>query len=221
MSEQDIKAVAALDDDLRRRMYAYIRAARRAVTRDEAAASVGISRKLAAFHLDKLVTAGLLTAHYERAGRVGRAPKVYQPTNVDIRVAIPQRQPDVLASILLDAVTAADARAETLQAAEAHGERLVESAKGRPGPERALTLAEETLTHHGFEVRRASPTRLRLRTCPFHPLTTQAPGLVCDLNKAFLTGLVRGLHTTAVEAVLVPEPGECCVELRAVTSSTD
>jgi predicted ArsR family transcriptional regulator len=221
VSEQDIKAVAALDDGLRRRMYTYIRAARRAVTRDEAAASVGISRKLAAFHLDKLVAAGLLTAHYERAGRVGRAPKVYQPTEVDIRVAIPQRQPDMLASILLDAVTAADARAETLQAAEAHGERLVEVAKGRLGAERALTLAEETLTRHGFEVRRASPTRLRLRTCPFHPFTAQAPGLVCDLNKAFLTGLVRGLHATMVEAALVPEPGECCVELRAVTPSSD
>ncbi|MFD1051822.1 helix-turn-helix domain-containing protein [Kibdelosporangium lantanae] len=103
MTEQDIRAVAALDDDLRRRMYTYIRAAGRAVTRDEAAASVGISRKLAAFHLDKLVTAGLLTDHYERAGRVGRAPKVYQPTDVDIRVAIPQRQPDMLASILLGA----------------------------------------------------------------------------------------------------------------------
>ncbi|MCA1835373.1 MAG: transcriptional regulator, partial [Actinobacteria bacterium] len=44
-----IRAVAALDDELRRGMYAFIRAARRPVTRDEAAAAVGISRKLAAF----------------------------------------------------------------------------------------------------------------------------------------------------------------------------
>ena len=54
-----IKAVAALSDDTRRGMYVFIRAARQPVTRDEAAASVGISRKLAAFHLDKLVDAGL------------------------------------------------------------------------------------------------------------------------------------------------------------------
>ena len=55
--------VGALDDDLRRRMYAYCRRAGHSVTRDEAAAHVGISRKLAAFHLDKLVDAGLLWAH--------------------------------------------------------------------------------------------------------------------------------------------------------------
>ena len=47
-----LEAAAILSDDLRRRMYAFIRAARAPVTRDEAAASVGISRKLAAFHLD-------------------------------------------------------------------------------------------------------------------------------------------------------------------------
>jgi hypothetical protein len=46
-----IRAIAALDDDLRWGMYEFIRAARRPVTRDEAAAAVGISRKLAAFHL--------------------------------------------------------------------------------------------------------------------------------------------------------------------------
>src|SRR5262249_41697868 len=109
------------------------------------------------------------------------------------------------------------ARDEVLKAAATHGERLVEPAKGRLGAERALTTAEEVLTRHGFEVRRACPTRLRLRTCPFHPFTTQAPRLVCDLNRAFLTGLVHGLRTTSVEAALVPEPGECCVELRAVT----
>ena len=54
-----IRAVAALDDEFRRGMYAFIRKARRPVTREEAAASVGISRKLAAFHLDKLVEADL------------------------------------------------------------------------------------------------------------------------------------------------------------------
>src|SRR6516225_117313 len=79
-----IRAIAALDDDLRRGMYAFIRAARRPVTRDEAAAAVGISRKLAAFHLDKLVDAGALRARYQAAGRVGRAPKVYEPPEADL-----------------------------------------------------------------------------------------------------------------------------------------
>ncbi|MCP9979587.1 helix-turn-helix domain-containing protein [Actinomadura madurae] len=101
-----LEAAAILSDDLRRGMYAFIRAAQAPVTRDEAAASVGISRKLAAFHLDKLVDAGLLRARYGSPGvrRVGRAPKVYEPSGLDVRVSIPQREHGLLASILLDAV---------------------------------------------------------------------------------------------------------------------
>ncbi|MBP2705494.1 helix-turn-helix domain-containing protein [Microbispora sp. RL4-1S] len=102
-----ISAVAALDDELRRGMYVHIRRARRPVTRDEAAAAVGISRKLAAFHLDKLVDAGLLRARYEAVGGVrkaGRTPKVYEPADTDFRVTIPERRHELLADILMDAV---------------------------------------------------------------------------------------------------------------------
>ena len=46
-------------------------------SRDEAAAAVGISRKLAAFHLDKLVAAGRLEAGFALAGRAAaRGPGV-------------------------------------------------------------------------------------------------------------------------------------------------
>jgi predicted ArsR family transcriptional regulator len=102
-----IRAIAALDDDLRRRIHDFIRAARRPVTREEAAAAVGISRKLAAFHLDKLVAAGLLRTDYPHPSgvrKVGRAPKVYVPVDGDVRMSIPDRQHDVLATILIDAV---------------------------------------------------------------------------------------------------------------------
>lgn len=82
--EAVLAAAAALSDDLRRQMYAHIRQARRPVSREEAAKSVGISRKLAAFHLDKLVEVDLLRAHYEPVDgvrKVGRAPKLYEPTD--------------------------------------------------------------------------------------------------------------------------------------------
>ncbi|SMD23383.1 Predicted transcriptional regulator, ArsR family [Kibdelosporangium aridum] len=211
--------MAALDDDLRWRMYTFIRAERRPVTRDEAAASVGISRKLAAFHLDKLVDAGLLKAGYQAAGKVGRAPKVYEPTDVDIRVAIPQRQHDVLAEILLDAVVAKDVSDEAVKAAAQRGENLGTNERdkaklGRLGAERALTVAEGVLTRYGFEPAREGPTCLRLRNCPFHPLAAKAPDLVCAINQAFLNGLLDGLEAPSVRAVLEPAPGECCVRLR-------
>jgi predicted ArsR family transcriptional regulator len=222
-----IRAVAALADDLRHGMYSYVRRARRPVTRDEAAGAVGISRKLAAFHLDKLVDAGLLRARYEpRSGvrKVGRTPKVYEPTDSDIRVSIPDRRYEVLAELLVDAVLATaedqDVRDVVLRVARTRGEQLgaserAERRPGRLGAERALTLAEGVLARQGFEPTRESPACVRLRNCPFHPLAAGAPELVCALNHAYLTGMLSGLEARGVGAVLAPQPGECCVELRS------
>lgn len=248
VADPAIRAIAALDDDLRWGMYEFIRTARRPVTRDEAAAAVGISRKLAAFHLDKLVEAGALRARYERAAgvrRVGRAPKVYESSGIDIQVSIPPRSHEILAGILLEAVVAegrAVAGADGAVVGEGHavaGEGRVEGARdvvrrvardrgerigaaerqrvrpGRLGAERALTVATQLLAERGFQPARESATCIRLRNCPFHPLSAEAPELVCGLNHAFLAGMLDGLEASSVEAVLDPRPGECCVELRA------
>jgi predicted ArsR family transcriptional regulator len=222
-----IRAIAALDDDLRWGMYEFIRAARRPVTRDEAAAAVGISRKLAAFHLDKLVDAGALRARYQQAEgirRVGRVPKVYEPSPVDIRVSLPQRSHEMLAGILMDAVVSEasgeSARDAVRRVARDRGEQIggaerQRSRPGRLGAERALSLASKLLAERGFEPARESPGCLRLRNCPFHPLTATAPDLVCGLNQAFISGMMDGLQASGVDAVLDPRAGECCVELRA------
>jgi predicted ArsR family transcriptional regulator len=227
--DPSIRAIAALDDDLRWGMYEYIRAARRPVTRDEAAAAVGISRKLAAFHLDKLVDAGALRAHYQQPGavpRVGRVPKVYEPAAADIRVSIPQRSHDLLAGILVDAVASEGsgegARDAVRRVAREHGERAgaAERQRARPGrlgAERALSLASRLLAERGFEPARESPGCLRLRNCPFHPLAATAPDLVCGLSHAFISAMLDGLQAQGVDAVLDPRAGECCVELRART----
>ncbi|MFG1945807.1 helix-turn-helix transcriptional regulator [Nonomuraea sp. NPDC048826] len=226
MSEQARAAVAVLSDDLRRRMYDFIRRAPGPVTRDEAAESVGISRKLAAFHLDKLVAVGLLSAGYGRPGEprpVGRAPKVYRPTGLDVRVSIPPREHELLAGILLDGVRAQEpgepSREAALRAATARGRELGAAERdrarpGRLGAERALTCAARVLERHGFEPVRVTPTLLRLRNCPFHPLAAKDPDLVCAINHAFLAGFLDGLDAPAAEADLAPRPGACCVQLR-------
>ncbi|GAA4202740.1 helix-turn-helix transcriptional regulator [Actinocatenispora rupis] len=224
-----IRAIAALDDELRRGMYEFIRDARRPVTRDEAAAAVGISRKLAAFHLDKLVAAGVLHATFQRATglrRVGRAPKVYEPTGGDIRVSLPPRQYDLLAGILLDAVLAAGAdegaRDAAVRTARERGHEIGADHRrrtrpGRLGAERALTIATGLLESHGFAPARDSPRCVRLRNCPFHPLAERAPDTVCAINHAFLDGLLDGLDARSVTARLAPQAGECCVRLTATT----
>src|SRR5437868_5870447 len=102
-------AVAALAESLRRRLYLYIRAAGHPVSREEAAAHVGISRKLAAFHLDRLMEAGLLVAGQVRPnpGRRrprGRAPKAYWPSRLEVEVSIPERRYELAGELLVDAI---------------------------------------------------------------------------------------------------------------------
>ncbi|MDT0615921.1 helix-turn-helix transcriptional regulator [Streptomyces lancefieldiae] len=220
-----IDSVSVLSEYSRRRMFGFIRRAGRAVTRDEAAASVGISRKLAAFHLDKLVDAGLLRTRVETPGtirKVGRRPKVYEPTDAQITVNIPDRRHELLADLLLDAVLTEEAGESAAQAAirtaEQRGRQIGEAARdetrpGRLGPERGVTACEQLLDQCGYEPVREAPARLRLRNCPFHPLAAKAPDLVCGMNQAFLSGFLNGLQVSGVQAVLAPATGECCVRL--------
>lgn len=227
VTDPAIRAVSVLADDLRRSMYLFIRAAHCPVTRQEAAVWTGISSKLAAFHLEKLVDAGLLWANdHEVDGirKVGRRPKVYEPTDVDISVTIPQRQHDLLADILLDAVIdegGENAQQVAMRLASQRGEDLGARVReqirpGRLGAERTLTMAEGILARHGFEPTREASGCLRLNNCPFHPLAAKAPAVVCKINHAFLAGLLTGLHASRVIAELRPRAGQCCVELRTV-----
>src|SRR5260370_18193595 len=67
-----LAAWSSLDDGVRGRLYEFVSGQAEPVGRDEAAAAAGIGRPLAAYHLDRLVELGLLTASYQRPrGRGG------------------------------------------------------------------------------------------------------------------------------------------------------
>lgn len=226
MDRQAVAAIATLDDGVRAALYDHVRTAGRPVTRAEAADAVGISRKLAAFHLDKLVEVGLLQTRLEAVGprRVGRTPKVYEPAGTDVAVHAPPRAPGMLAEILLEAVVdqgeserASEAahrvaRARGVAAGQDEHDRV---RPGRLGTERAMTLTAGLLAQYGFEPCRG-PDGVRLRNCPFHPFARAEPELVCGINHAFVSGVLDGLNAgEAVDAVLAPRPDACCIELRA------
>jgi predicted ArsR family transcriptional regulator len=224
-AENRVETIAVLTDGQRRRVFGFVRRARRPVTREEVAADSGVSVKLAAFHLDKLVEAGLLRSRSEApAGvrKVGRRPKVYEATGADLRVSIPERRPDVIAEILIDAVTTEQAqesaRAAAMRAARRRGHDIgsAERARTRPGrlgPERSVNAVEPVLERYGYEPDRPAPTTLRLLNCPFHQLAMRSTELVCGINQAFLGGVLDGLGTAGIDAVLAPHPGRCCVEI--------
>src|ERR687884_339436 len=106
--EHDVGRLAALGDELRRRMYLHVRGQPAPVSRDDVAQAVGTSRKLAAFHLDKLADHGLLKFHYKRPpGRsgpgAGRPAKMYEPSAVEVQVSFPERRYDLLGGMLVGA----------------------------------------------------------------------------------------------------------------------
>lgn len=206
-------AVATLSDASRRALYDYVRRQGHPVGREEAAAATAMSRGLAAFHLDKLVDAGLLTARYEPpSGRPrgrGRAPKVYEPTGDGLAVTIPERRYELVADILAEAVAGGAEPASEVAARLAYQRGRDLAAHLRPVRANLVPV----LADLGFEPR-SEADAVSLRNCPFKALAARHPALICGLNHAYLSGLVDGLGIRGVETRPAPRPGRCCVELR-------
>lgn len=213
---EEITAIAALDEPVRKALYDAVRDADHALTREEAAAATGISRKLAAFHLDKLVDVGLLvTAPAPGPRQVGRAPKAYRSSPAAVQVSVPPRTYADLAAILLDAIEQ-----------QGPGEHLSDVCRRVAGdrgtafgrirrPGSAAVRVRAALTDAGYEPDTAPDGSLRLRNCPFHPLAEQHTDFVCGVNGAFLTGLLDGTRAPGLEVVAKEPAGQCCAEIRA------
>ena len=155
---------AALDDDSRRSIYDFVAATAAPVTREQVAHAVGISPKLAAFHLDKLVAAGLLVTRTDTArtrGTRGGTPGTYEQSSQDVTVALPARRPEVLAEMLprgdhhertrRNRARSLHARGRTAwpRGGDAHTRTRLRG--GRLGAQRALTLAKLALRERGYE----------------------------------------------------------------------
>ena len=204
---QDLDAVASLTDGVRRQAYQLIAGGSGPVGRDEVAEALGVGRTLAAFHLDKLVAAGLLEVSYaRRSGRTGpgagRPAKLYQVAAAEHAVSVPPRAYRTAAELLAEAVEQAGAEQVLYQVARRHGRRAE--------PEPDVTAL---LTGHGYAPV-AVEDRIELRNCPFHRLADQFPPVVCGMNLALITGLLDGAGLDGEWAAgMDAAPGRCCVTL--------
>ncbi|WP_035737900.1 helix-turn-helix transcriptional regulator [Glycomyces arizonensis] len=202
----------ALSNPVRRRVYDYVAAHRVPVRRDQVAEAANISRTLAAYHLDRLADAGLLTTGYARPeGRggpgAGRPAKQYAPARDEVSVTIPPRDYGLFAEILLDAVTAADAAAMRSALADAAEQR------GRTIDETNTDLLA-TLTNCGYEPHVTECDDIELHNCPFHRVAQRETELVCGMNRAFLRGVLAARDAGPDRVELAPAPGHCCVVIR-------
>jgi predicted ArsR family transcriptional regulator len=150
--EAGLAALSSLDDPVRRRLYDFVAGRRDPAGRDEAAAAAGIGRPLAAYHLDKLVELGLLTASYQRPpGRggpgAGRPAKRYERSGAEFSVTVPPRDYELAARLLAAAVEAdqdGECRAALSAAAREYGAGLGARAHDAgPGPAPGPDLAAD------------------------------------------------------------------------------
>ena len=219
-----LAAVSSLEDPVRARLYQVVSESGSPMGRDEAAAAAGIGRPLAAYHLDKLVELGLLTASYQRPpGRggpgAGRPPKVYARSAREFAVTVPPREYELAARLLAVAVESdTDGQSWTAlrDAAWQFGSNLGRrTLAGQSGQAGSRSVIESALQGHGFEPRQDESGTVQLRNCPFHGLAALHPDMVCGMNLALMQGLVDGLDASELSPELNPQQGRCCVVISA------
>jgi predicted ArsR family transcriptional regulator len=204
--DQQLAGLAGLGDPIRRALYRHVADRGVPISRDEAAHAVGISRPLAAYHLDKLVDDGLLEPRYHRRSDL----------------SLPARDYAALAELLARAVEADPSGAATAaldRAATTLGVELGAEAASRTAPEgdpdQALAALGQALAARGYEPYDDPDGTIRLRNCPFDRIAAQHRQLVCGANHAMLQALTDQVDgdPPTVRAVLDPQPGRCCVTL--------
>ncbi len=222
-----LSALAVLNEPLRRRVYEVV-AGGGEMSRDGVASALGVARTVAAFHLDKLVVAGLLDVAYRRPpGRggpgAGRPAKWYRRAAGEIAVSVPERRYDLAAELLARAVerashAGADVEGVLAGVARAHGHDVGSELRPTPGGAAAgprTSLAErlvDVLSRHGYEPELAGGV-ITMANCPFHALAEQHRDLVCRMNHQLLSGVVEEARLDPAAARLDPGPGRCCVTI--------
>jgi predicted ArsR family transcriptional regulator len=220
----DVASVFSLGDPIRRGLYEYVAGCPEPVGRDEAAEALGISRSLAAYHLDRMVEDGLLEVSFaRRTGRsgpgAGRPAKLYQRSARQFQINLPPRDYEIAAQLLATAVEAEEtgrARASLERASRALGKDLAAEADRRRKEDDqrdAATVVEEILGERGYEPFRDDDGAIRLRNCPFDRLADAHRELVCGMNLCLLEEAVAGVRGTGLRPVLDPQPGLCCVAM--------
>jgi predicted ArsR family transcriptional regulator len=224
--EERIAGVASLAEPQRRALYRFIVTRGGAVSKDEAAAAMGVARSVAAFHLDRLVADGLLTTEFRRlTGRqgpgAGRPAKLYRRAEGELSVSLPTRQYDLAAGLLAAAVNDATqtgtpvgealTRVATERGREL-GEQARQEAGKRPSRRSRVDAALAVLADQGYEPR-THGSEIVLANCPFHALVDDQRDLVCGMNRDLLGGLADAVGDDVLTARLAPSEGNCCVRL--------
>jgi predicted ArsR family transcriptional regulator len=223
-----LAALAALREPMRRRLYRYAERSLAPVSRDDAAQAVGVTRAMAAFHLDKLVELGLLHAEYRRlSGRTGRGAgrpaKLYRRSRRDFSVTLPERNHELLARLLVETAVSErlpDKDGVAHRYGRSLGARVRKRMSSRATTQRLGRCVSDVLEDIGFEPVDLDGGDVWARNCPFDPLSRRHPSVVCATAIEFVGGVIEGVGTDSLQVSRDQRPDRCCVVLRQVSSTT-
>jgi predicted ArsR family transcriptional regulator len=209
-----------LADERRRAVYLFVSRGRGPVTVNAVAEAFNIHRNAAKHHLDRLLEAGLLQAEFRRVnGRrgpgAGRPSKLYTKTDVEVSFTVPERHYDLLAHLLLQALT----QGADLETVGCRFGKELASATQAEHPEADVQEGVRiSLERLGFrpKVDRDSDGSLWITTenCPFASVATAAPeGEVCRLDRSIIGGVLDayGVSSTVKGHASIAAGGDVCV----------
>lgn len=232
-SEQEIERLAnALGDPTRRRVFFVVREASEPLTKDNVSEAVGIERRLAGFHLDKLVEQGFLTAEFRKRESggpgAGRPPKVYTLAETEAAVMLPERHYDLLAELLLRAMSEpGSSPQEQLETVGFQFGRSLAEEQAAAGaspftPTQAIAEVVRLLTRFGFAATTepGSGTAIKACACPFEEMAFHDPERVCGLDRSIWKGIlsVYAPHATIGSTTARAEGDAACIA-EVVTST--
>jgi predicted ArsR family transcriptional regulator len=227
VQQRDIEAIkdlGTLAEPVRLAIYQHVIVQPDGAGREAVANAVGISRALAAFHLDRLVEAGLLVPGFRRLNDrrgpgAGRPSKIYRRASREVAISLPRRHYERAGRLLLDAISRQRRDGVAMERALADAAREVglglgdearRRAGARAGRARLLEAAMGVLSEEGYEPR-PEGTSLVLGNCPFDALARQNQAVICEMNLSIMDGVLEGLRARGIVASLDPRPGMCCV----------
>jgi predicted ArsR family transcriptional regulator len=225
-----LRQLSTLADPARQSLYEAVSDADEPMSRDAAAQAVGISRTLAAYHLDLLVDAGLLGTSFARpegarGPGAGRPAKHYYRVQEEQMISVPPRNYELLADLLASAYEhdqGGAVQSALLDAARQEGCCAGSGSMGEQScghdpadNDRSPEDLFELLRQRGYEPTIGSNGDIGMRNCPFDRLSKRHTNLVCGLNHAMLSGVLEGRGEDANRATLCPRDGHCCVIIRA------
>lgn len=186
------------------------------------------------FHLDQLVTAGLLVSHSEKAARAGRPRKLYSVADgsLDPASATSAQAYRALAELL--ASTFAKTAAGSLTPTEAGWEWARRHVRSTTGPARSpgqwlakLGRMVDVLRDWGYTPQLSTSddgreVAVALVNCPFLDLARESPAVVCGIHRGLIAGTMEQLGEDQTEVSLEPfvEPNRCLAHVRTLTPFT-